>query len=169
MRLKKSKKKTKKSVEQWCCIRCGKPFDTPHGLDVHVARMHNVKAKKVKVKRGLVGRHPDLAAQAAYVEEHKASFLPRQLSCLEEATQVVRQRRENYGSPRENFNRIGVMWSQVLGRPLSNRQVGLMMICVKIARDVPSPQRDNLVDIAGYVDCIDVIAREEVAMQEMPT
>ena len=36
-----------------------------------------------------------------------------------------------------------------------------MMIWMKIARDNHKPQRDNLVDIAGYANCIDRLAEYE--------
>jgi len=32
-----------------------------------------------------------------------------------------------------------------------------MMIGLKLAREVNAKQRDNLVDIAGYVKCVDMI------------
>ena len=34
-------------------------------------------------------------------------------------------------------------------------QVALAMICLKIAREVHVPTRDNLVDLVGYARCIE--------------
>lgn len=78
-------------------------------------------------------------------------------SILHEAHRVVRQRIDNYGGPQENFKMIAAMWSQILGGTITTTQVGLMMIALKIARHCHKPIRDNLVDIAGYVDCISII------------
>lgn len=35
----------------------------------------------------------------------------------------------------------------------TDRDVSMMMILVKVARDANKPKRDNLVDIAGYARC----------------
>jgi hypothetical protein len=48
----------------------------------------------------------------------------------------------------------------ILTAPITPRQVALMMIGVKLAREVNTPKRDNLLDIAGYVKCIDIIDTE---------
>ena len=40
---------------------------------------------------------------------------------------------------------------------LSAEDVARMMILLKIARDVFTPTRDNLVDICGYARCIEQI------------
>jgi len=81
------------------------------------------------------------------------------MSLLEEAQQITRKRRDNYGGPQANFGRIASMWETILGVPISAEKVGLCMIAVKIARHLHVPHRDNLVDIAGYADCLDVLTR----------
>lgn len=94
-------------------------------------------------------------------EKHQTTFRqlphPQDNSILLEAHRVVRQRRDNYGGPQKNFERIAGMWTQILGRFISPTEVGLCMIAVKLARHVHKPARDNLVDIAGYADCIAII------------
>ena len=37
------------------------------------------------------------------------------------------------------------------------REVALMMIGLKLARESHKPMRDNLVDIGGYLNCVDLI------------
>lgn len=74
-------------------------------------------------------------------------------------TAFVRQ--EEYGSPLENFSTIAEMWSAILGIPITTRQVGLCMIALKIAREANGePKRDNLVDIAGYARCIEMVDQQ---------
>ena len=167
---KKSKKVKKPGVYR--CDFCDKTFNTGHGLDVHIARMHGPNAGKKKTdhrKRMKEEKSLQRLRVTPLGDPIKVLRIEKEpLSCLEEAAQIVRQRRENYGSPRKNFRRIATMWEAILGCPVSLRTVGLMMIAVKLARDVHTPQRDTLVDIAGYVDCIDVIEREESMMKEMP-
>ena len=83
-------------------------------------------------------------------------------SVLAEADAVAGQdRSRDYGHPLVNHERIAAIWSVQLGckleSPIEPREVALMMIGLKLAREVNTPKRDNLVDIAGYVKCVDMI------------
>jgi len=72
---------------------------------------------------------------------------------LHEADKLVHGDRGNdYGSPREDFERTAKMMSAVLGTSVTAEQVPLLMICVKLSRQCHKPKRDNLVDIAGYAE-----------------
>lgn len=74
-------------------------------------------------------------------------------------------RQRDYGHPKLNHDRIAAIWNVQLGNklalPLTARDAALMMIGVKLAREVNTPKRDNLVDIAGYVNCVDLIDQAE--------
>lgn len=71
---------------------------------------------------------------------------------LDEAIRVVYgNRQQNYGHPRVNFKRIADLWSVIVGTTITPEQTGLMMVCLKIARLMETPDhRDSYVDIAGY-------------------
>ena len=86
-----------------------------------------------------------------YSQEYK--FPDR--TVLEEAAEVVDSRNDNYGHPSTNFRNIADLWTVILGIPVSMEQVGLCMIALKIARQIHKPNRDNLVDMAGYVRTIE--------------
>ena len=76
-------------------------------------------------------------------------------SILQEAELIVNgERAQAYGPVKDSFNRIAQMWSVVLGTTVTAEQVGLMLITMKVARQVNASKRDNLVDIAGYAECI---------------
>ena len=86
----------------------------------------------------------------------------RPLTVLEEAallTEGVRQR--DYDHPGPNHWRISRLWNAYLSirkNPtdgISPLDVAWMMVLLKIARDVYTPKRDNLVDACGYVRCIE--------------
>lgn len=78
------------------------------------------------------------------------------MTVIEEAALVVDGDRERvYGRPALNFERTAVLWSVVLGHPVTLEQVALCMVCLKIAREVHEPKRDNLVDAIGYLRCIE--------------
>lgn len=78
---------------------------------------------------------------------------------LEEAAKAVDGPREQvYDHPAVNFQRIADLWSTYLGVPITPQQHAVMMILVKVARLMKSPEhRDTLVDIAGYARTIEKI------------
>lgn len=70
---------------------------------------------------------------------------------LEEANRITSgDRRKEYGSVKESFERISKLWSVILGIEVTPMQVCLCMIQLKIARQMNGYKRDSLVDIAGY-------------------
>lgn len=77
-------------------------------------------------------------------------------SILEEATRIIStDRAEDYGDTDDSFENISTGWKVIFKDGIDKRKVGLAMIWLKICRDLNKPKRDNLVDIAGYVGCID--------------
>jgi hypothetical protein len=81
---------------------------------------------------------------------------------LQEADAIAGQdRSRDYGHPYENHRRIAeilsVQLGPILSRPILPREVALMMIGLKLAREVNSPKRDNLIDACGYAKCVDMI------------
>ena len=81
---------------------------------------------------------------------------------LEEANSIIYgDRQKAYGSVTINFGRIAKIWSAVLGIDVTAEQVGLCMVGVKMAREVNKPNRDNLVDIAGYAGTIEKLNKGE--------
>lgn len=81
---------------------------------------------------------------------------------LEEAQGLIYgDRQVSYGSVTENFNKIAIGWSAITGNTISAEQVGLMMMWLKMARELNKPSRDNLVDIAGYAGCIEKLSKGE--------
>lgn len=83
-------------------------------------------------------------------------------SILLEANELIYgERAAAYGPVTANFGRIAVRWSQIFGIDVTPEQVGLAMIDLKISRHLNSPKRDNLVDIAGYIGCLDKLSKGE--------
>jgi len=87
---------------------------------------------------------------------------------LDEAKALVEfgERSKEYGTPENSFTQIAAYWNAYLrqagffvGRTeLRPEDVGAMMILLKIARG--TEKRDNLLDIAGYARCIEMIQQE---------
>ena len=73
---------------------------------------------------------------------------------LNDAAKIVTDRGTNYGTPEENFERIAVLWTALLGHEVSAAQVAMMMAALKMARLCADEKHmDSWVDIAGYAAC----------------
>lgn len=84
-----------------------------------------------------------------------------EISILAEAEQIINgARAEDYGDVTENFQKIADGWKVIFGTGVTPRQVGHAMIWLKTCRDLNTPKRDNLVDIAGYAGCIDKMKKD---------
>ena len=74
---------------------------------------------------------------------------------LEQAAAVVAGRRDAYGEPIDQFERVAARWSQVLGTKLTPTQVVLCLIDLKIVRVTHNPKHlDSITDIAGYASIL---------------
>lgn len=78
-------------------------------------------------------------------------------SVLEEGLRIVRNsRKSQYGHPRDNLRHTAELWAAYLGVPVTNEDVSMMMVLLKISRQkIGERKRDNLVDMAGYVQTIE--------------
>lgn len=63
-----------------------------------------------------------------------------------------------YDHPLENCERIGIIWGVILDtKSIEPEKVALMLAGMKIAREVYRHKEDNLVDLAGYSACTQMI------------
>lgn len=88
-------------------------------------------------------------------------------SILEEAQRLVHgDRGEAYGHPLDDFSKTAKIWEAVLGCEVSPEQVALCMIGVKMSRQVNKPKRDNVVDMAGYAETLQMVVerRQELGL-----
>lgn len=87
--------------------------------------------------------------------------MEKEKTVLSEAEALVYggDRNQNYGHPRESCQRIAGLWSAYLtgkypetrGLTLGPDDVALMMLLLKVSRETGKHQRDNDIDMAGYV------------------
>jgi hypothetical protein len=85
---------------------------------------------------------------------------------------VCGEREQDYGSPENNFEAIGLLWGvylraahpelmKVAGVNFINaKDVAAMMACLKIARIATGSSPDSFVDLAGYAACAGEITTE---------
>lgn len=101
----------------------------------------------------------------------RLSPLPRE-TALQEAQRLVHgDRQAAYGHPYDDYSRTARMWEALLGLEpgrISPRVACLMMVAVKLSREVHVPKRDNRVDGAGYFECADLCAQREAELRGSP-
>ena len=71
--------------------------------------------------------------------------------CIDAQELVAGARQRDYGTPTENLGRIAAMWTPLLGVEVTPKHVALCMVALKLAREVNTPKRDNIVDGIGYL------------------
>lgn len=81
------------------------------------------------------------------------------MNILQEADKITSgDRRKAYGDANKSLVNLANAWNNYLqtrgivveGRSISADDVAMLMIILKVYRNAAKPQRDNLVDIAGY-------------------
>lgn len=81
---------------------------------------------------------------------------PPRIDALREAARIISgERNKSYGDPEDNFGRTAKIWSVILGIDISNEDVAMMMVGLKMARyaNKGTFQPDTWIDIAGYAGC----------------
>ncbi len=89
------------------------------------------------------------------------------MNVFEEAFNIIHgDREQTYGKPDANLKRIASLWTMYMEQKygpyyiLSPEDVCWMMTLLKIARQMNSNKRDNLVDAIGYIALIERITDE---------
>lgn len=74
---------------------------------------------------------------------------------LDTAARIVSGQREaEYGPPEDSFQNIAALWSAYLNISVTQMDVAVMMILLKVARLYGGTGKDDTwVDIAGYAAC----------------
>lgn len=81
---------------------------------------------------------------------------------LEEAQRITHgARQQDYAAPEVNFERIGKIASAILGKEITPTDACIILMAVKLAREMHNHKRDNLTDLAGYTWCLSRIQKDE--------
>lgn len=74
---------------------------------------------------------------------------------------VCGHRQSDYGTPEDNFNRIGKLWSAYMDIEFTAKDVAIMMALLKVARIKTGNSIDSSIDLAGYAACAGEIYTKE--------
>lgn len=77
--------------------------------------------------------------------------------CQEADRLVSHDRQQTYGHPKQNFSDIADGWNVIAKDGITPEKVGLMMIWVKVCRELHLHKKDNLVDICGFAKTVMMI------------
>lgn len=122
-------------------------------------KVKNQKVKSGKVNPMFTPAHvayiASLKERIAELESH-LSGKPSN-SILAEAEHLTTQdRNDSYGHPSHDYGRVSAAFNSLTGHALTTEDAILFMVCVKLAREAYKPKRDNRVDAAGYLNCLDM-------------
>lgn len=102
--------------------------------------------------------------------------LPVPETILEEANRLVGgARNADYGHPLDDFTRTANMANALfadklkIGHKFTAEDVGKFMCLVKLSREMNCPKRDNLVDLAGYAQTIEMCKNERERREVLTT
>lgn len=91
-----------------------------------------------------------------------------QETTLQEAQRLVHGNRQaDYGHPLDDYTKVAAFWSIILRdimvpwAKITPAQATLMMVCLKISREMNKHKRDNMVDGAGYFEVTNMIYEEQ--------
>lgn len=87
-------------------------------------------------------------------------------SILEEAIEIRRgSRNADYGDAVQNFRNIAETFRVMTGREISASDCVRVMMAVKLSRERHLHKRDNLVDLSGYTDILELVVTWEEHQQ----
>lgn len=83
-------------------------------------------------------------------------------SILQEAIRIRNgDRNVDYGDVRENFRRIKEILNTIQPKVFDEVDICNVMIATKLGRELHSHKRDNLVDLCGYADILNILKEDQ--------
>jgi hypothetical protein len=79
---------------------------------------------------------------------------------------VYGDRNKDYGSPRKDYMRTSAVWSGLLihklrpGEVITTQDAIVMMVALKLSRQMTKHKPDNVIDAHGYLECLEWVQKE---------
>ncbi len=64
---------------------------------------------------------------------------------------------------------INSLFAEKIKKDFTPEDWALMMCCAKMSREINSPKRDNITDLAGYAGCLEKIKKKRKEINERKT
>lgn len=96
----------------------------------------------------------DLGVDIFYYHPDSLEKVYEHDSILSKAQDIIKERGTQLGNPGQLYKQIAEIWSTIAEKNITPEKVILMMISLKICRQLQSHKLDNIVDIAGYAEVL---------------
>jgi hypothetical protein len=126
-------------------------------LELHVAKSLGMRILKIVDENAWIVTVEDITSDDYDVED----------VLIEANSLVYGNRQASYSHPMDDYTRTSALWNTILADKLKESLTAedaiMCMIMVKASRQVHKHKRDNLVDMAGYAQCMQrvVMRRKE--------
>ena len=91
--------------------------------------------------------------------DRSPTSMPTKNVCREAEELVLGDRNSSYGNPADDYAKTAKVWSgllnPILKRDITPQEAMLMMVGLKLSREVHKHKHDNIVDAIGYLLCVD--------------
>lgn len=82
----------------------------------------------------------------------RGKILTRAIDIINAVNSLIGERQDRYGNPEDSFRLIASLWNVYLDTDqIQPRDVAMMMVLFKLARQRHQHNDDNLIDAAGYL------------------
>lgn len=91
--------------------------------------------------------------------DRETTPMPTKNVCREAEELVLGERNSSYGNPADDYAKTAKVWSgllnPILKRDITPQEAMLMMVGLKLSREVHKHKHDNIIDAIGYLLCVD--------------
>lgn len=84
------------------------------------------------------------------------------MSVINKILETIKSRGKDYGDPIENFQKVAHLSSVLLEKELTSKDILMIMVIVKLSRNVNKFKSDNIIDAIAYLDFLHSVNEREI-------